>query len=70
MIGVSTNWKKLCKERGFKNVQTLFKEYRSRGKTYNDISYELGVSPTAVWNKALDLMEQGKLHQEDLRRRR
>jgi hypothetical protein len=46
----------------------MFKAYRQKGYTYQEISYKTGKSVGAIYNKIIDLIENGRLKFVEVKR--
>ena len=69
MIGKPINWKAITTFNKSKNTRDLIKKLRStKGLSYKQIAIILGISKSAVWNKAQKLVEEGKLKTFELTR--
>lgn len=66
MIGKPIRWNRICKEKGFCSTAELIRDYRGKGFSYQAISHELRLSVSAIWNKAMKLVEEGSLETEDI----
>lgn len=71
MIGEKINWKNICKKYHVDSEAKLLILFRNKKHLpYDMIANRLGISKSAIWNKAMELLEKNKLTKKDLQKYR